>query len=293
MRFLVISGRSGSGKSSALHLLEDEGFTCIDNLPVNLLPALMKQISSLPNASKQKFAVGIDARNIDGDLSKLPEMIAATPLPKNTNCEIVYLDTSREILLQRFSETRRRHPLSDKQTSLNEAIAKEKAILAPIAAAADITIDTSHLNLHELRSTVKSLVVGEETKGIAITFKSFGFKHGIPVDADFIYDVRCLPNPYWSPALRSKSGLDKDVVDFLDGEEEVEDMYNDILSFIMKWIPRFEKNNRSYLTIAIGCTGGLHRSVYLCERLANKIRENFSNVQTRHRQLAGNSLDSF
>ena len=292
MRFLVISGRSGSGKSSALHLLEDEGFTCIDNLPVNLLPALMKQISSLPNATKQKFAVGVDARNIDGDLSKLPEMIAGTPLPENATCEIVYLDTSREILLQRFSETRRRHPLSDKKTSLNEAIAKEKTILAPIAAAADITIDTSHLNLHELRSTVKSLVVGEETKGIAITFKSFGFKHGIPVDADFIYDVRCLPNPYWSPALRSKSGLDRDVIDFLNGEEEVEEMYNDVLSFIMKWIPRFEQNNRSYLTIAIGCTGGLHRSVYLCERLANKVREKFSNVQTRHRQLAGNSDDS-
>ncbi len=292
MRFLVISGRSGSGKSSALHLLEDEGFTCIDNLPVNLLPALMKQISSMPNATKQKFAIGIDARNIDGDLSKLPELISGTPLPENAVCEIVYLDTSREVLLKRFSETRRRHPLSDKNTSLNEAIAKEKIILAPIASAADITIDTSHLNLHELRSTVKSLVVGEETKGIAITFKSFGFKHGIPVDADFIYDVRCLPNPYWSPALRSKSGLDKDVIDFLDSETEVEEMYNDILAFIKKWIPRFEKNNRSYLTIAIGCTGGMHRSVYLCERLANKVREKYSNVQTRHRQLAGNSDDS-
>lgn len=289
MRFLVISGRSGSGKTSALHLLEDEGFTCIDNLPVNLLPALMKQISSMRDAAKQKFAVGIDARNIDGDLSKLPELISGTPLPENAVCEIVYLDTSREVLLKRFSETRRRHPLSDKSTSLNEAIAKEKAILTPIAAAADITIDTSHLNLHELRSTVKSLVVGEETKGIAITFKSFGFKHGIPVDADFIFDVRCLPNPYWSPALRAKSGLDKDVIDFLDGEREVEEMYNDILAFVLKWVPSFEKNNRSYLTVAIGCTGGFHRSVYLCERLAAKARENFSNVQTRHRQLSSNT----
>lgn len=287
MRFLVISGRSGSGKSSALHLLEDEGFTCIDNLPVNLLPALLRQISTLPNTSKQKFAIGIDARNIDGDLSKLPKLIEATCLPENTICEIVYLYTSREVLLKRFSETRRRHPLSDSNTGLNEAITKEKVMLKPIAAAADITIDTSTLNLHELRSAVKRLVVGEESKGIAIMFKSFGFKYGVPVDADFIFDVRCLPNPFWNSSLRNKSGLDNDVKQFLDAEKEVEDMYKDILSFVLKWAPHFENNNRSYLTVAIGCTGGMHRSVYLCERLASKVAEHFTNVQTRHRQLDG------
>ena len=285
MRFLVISGRSGSGKTSALHLLEDEGYTCIDNLPVNLLPQLMKQISTLPNVNKQKFAVGIDARNIDGDLSTLPEWIATNALPDNTRCEVVYLDTSREVLLKRFSETRRRHPLSDGNTGLNEAIAKEKSMLTPIAAAADITIDTTNLNLHELRSAVKRLVVGEETKGIAIMFKSFGFKFGIPVDADFIFDVRCLPNPHWNSSLRAKSGLEKEVIEFLDGQKEVEDMYNDLAEFIMKWAPCFEANNRSYLTLAIGCTGGMHRSVYLCERLAAKMRSRFTNVQTRHRQL--------
>lgn len=284
MRFLVISGRSGSGKTSALHLLEDEGFTCIDNLPVNLLPALIEQILDHSKSDQREFAIGIDARNINDDLGRLPKLISDTQLPSDL-FEIIYLDTSREMLLNRFSETRRRHPLSDENTGLNEAIAKEKVILAPLAAAANITIDTSHLNLHELRSLVKTTVVGHKTKGTAIMFKSFGFKFGTPVDADFIFDVRCLPNPYWSPALRGKTGLDYAVVDFLNEQDTVKSMFDDILNFVKKWTPQFESNNRSYLTIAIGCTGGMHRSVYLCERLADHMRQFYPNVQTRHRQL--------
>ena len=179
MHLLIISGRSGSGKTSALHLLEDEGFTCIDNLPVNLLPALIEQISSTREANAQRFAIGIDARNIYSDLSKLSELIQSAPI-KRDDYQVVFLDSSREVLLKRFSETRRRHPLSDEYIGLNEAIAREKTILQPMAAAADVTIDTSSLSLHELRSAIKHLVVGEESKGTALMFKSFGYKYGVP-----------------------------------------------------------------------------------------------------------------
>ncbi|WP_075187256.1 RNase adapter RapZ [Teredinibacter haidensis] len=284
MRLLILSGRSGSGKSSALHLLEDEGFTCIDNLPANLLPALIEQIGDRISSEEQRFAIGIDARNIYGDLSKLAELIDSSGIERS-EYQIVFLDSSREILLKRFSETRRRHPLSDEFIGLNEAISREKSILQPIAAAADVTIDTSHLSLHELRSAIKHIVVGSDTKGMALMFKSFGYKYGVPVDVDFVFDVRCLPNPYWSTQLRDHTGLEPPVISFLDAENEVEEMYNDILQFVRKWIPHFESNNRSYLTVAIGCTGGWHRSVYMCERLAKTLKGDYTNVQTRHRQL--------
>lgn len=283
MRLLIISGRSGSGKTTALHLLEDEGYTCIDNLPVDLLPALIEQLSTSDRPSP-RVAIGIDARNINNDLSRLMAMIEVGPLPRD-NYQIVYLDSSREVLLKRYSETRRKHPLSDGVTDLNEAIERERIILEPIASAADVTIDTSQLNLHELRSAIKYLVVGSNREGMAVLFKSFGFKYGLPVDADFVFDVRCLPNPYWDAGLRKLSGLTAEVIEFLDGEDQVEEMFNDILVFMHKWIPRFENNNRSYLTVAIGCTGGFHRSVYMCERLAKTLKSDYKNVQTRHRQL--------
>lgn len=284
MRFVVISGRSGSGKSTALHLLEDEGFTCVDNLPVTLLPAFIAQVSKSSSEAHSKVAVGIDARNIDGDLSRFAQLIEQATLPE-LECQIVYLDASDQVLLQRFSETRRKHPLTDKNRGLNDAILQERQILGPISAMADTTIDTSNLSVHELRSVVKKLVVGNQTVGMALTFESFGFKHGIPPDADFVFDVRCLPNPYWEKKLRLKSGLEKEVIKFLRGQPEVETMFQDIHDYLIKWIPCFEKSNRSYLTIAIGCTGGLHRSVYLCDRLAKHFSQYYSNVQSRHRQL--------
>lgn len=288
MRIVVISGRSGSGKTSALQLLEDEGYTCIDNLPVDLLPGLFEHMSTSTNTLHQKVAVGIDARNFSEDLSPVPGIIQSLRAPNATG-EVVYLDSSREVLLKRFSETRRKHPLSDGNLSLNEAIAKEKKILAPLAESASITIDTSHMNLHELRNSVKRLVVGKETEGTAIMFTSFGFKYGSPADADFIFDVRCLPNPYWSPALRSQSGLENEVVEFLSQQDEVRDMEEDLYQFVHKWVPKFEQNNRSYISIAIGCTGGMHRSVYLCERLKQRIKSHHTNVQVRHRQLEESS----
>lgn len=284
MQIVVVSGRSGSGKTTALNLLEDEGFTCVDNLPVSLLPALIEQARTRNNAETIKLAIGIDARNIDGDLSSLPQLVTSVKV-SSKNFTIVYLDTSKETLLRRFSETRRKHPLSDSDTGLREAITEEDCILAPIAAIADITIDTTSLNLHELRSAVKRQVVKDNVQGIAIMVTSFGFKFGAPVDADFIFDVRCLPNPYWESSLRKKSGLEREVQDFLNSQESVQSMLQDICVFAEKWIPEFEKNNRSYLNFGIGCTGGMHRSVYLADIISQRLRSQYKNVQTRHRQL--------
>ncbi|HRH76146.1 MAG TPA: RNase adapter RapZ, partial [Cellvibrionaceae bacterium] len=188
------------------------------------------------------------------------------------------------ILLKRFSETRRKHPLTSKTRSLQEAIIAEQTILQPIAEVADFTLDTSNLSLHELRSAIKKMV-GGETEGTALLFESFGFKHGLPTYADFVFDVRCLPNPFWNPELRLQTGLEAGVVNFLKGQPEVAAMLEDIDGYLRKWVPSFEANNRSYLTIAVGCTGGMHRSVYLCERLAERFSADYANVQTRHRQL--------
>lgn len=286
MSFLVISGRSGSGKTSALHLLEDEGFTCIDNIPVTLLPSLIEHIGQ---QEKERFAIGIDARNLDKDLGTLSGILKTSQIPRK-NYKVIYLDTHTNVLIKRFSETRRRHPLSDENTGLNEALEKERDILAPIVGLADIIIDTSALNLHELRSTMRQLIVGTQSKGMAIMFSSFGFKYGAPTDADFIFDVRSLPNPHWEPSLRLKTGLDEEVADYLANQSAVEEMINDIAGFVSKWVPSFQNNNRSYLTVAIGCTGGMHRSVYISERLNRILKETYHDVQVRHRELQNNNL---
>ncbi len=284
MQFVVISGRSGSGKSTALQLLEDTGFTCVDNLPMALLPALITQMVSAPNAETMKFAVGIDARNIGGDLSRFPDILASIESP-HFQCQVVYLDAADAILTKRFSETRRKHPLTSKTVNLHEALKTESRVLQPVARLADITLDTSSLSLHELRSLVRKIVVGSDTPGMALMFESFGFKYGVPADADFVFDVRCLPNPYWQSELRSQSGLESQVAQFLQQQPQVDSMLRDLVAFMEKWIPQFEQNNRSYLTVAIGCTGGMHRSVYLAEQLGAHFRQKFDNVQVRHRQL--------
>ena len=284
MQILVVSGRSGSGKTTALNLLEDEGFTCIDNLPVSLLPALVEKVRARDPAKSTNLAIGIDARNIDSDLSTLPSMIDEV-IATHDITKVLYLDTSKDVLIRRFSETRRKHPLTDEDTGLREAITEEDIILAPLAALADVTIDTTNLNLHELRTAVKREVVGENGQGTALTFTSFGFKFGVPVDADFVFDVRCLPNPYWEASLRDKSGREDEVQAFLDNSSEVQEMARDIEHFAKKWLPSFELNNRSYLNIAIGCTGGMHRSVYLAEKIGKSVGEERKNVLVRHRQL--------
>lgn len=286
MRLIIISGRSGSGKSTALHVLEDVGFNCIDNLPASMLPALVQQLQQQPD--EQRFAVSIDARNTWKELSQFPDLLKSASVP-GLNCEVLFLDARSPKLIQRFSETRRKHPLSDDQTDLKSAIERERILLEPIADCADLVIDTTNLSLHELRDLVKQRVLGNEAPGMAIQFQSFGFKHGIPVDVDLVFDVRCLPNPYWKPHLRPYSGKDQPVIDFLSEQDDVNDMFTDIHDYLVRWIPRFEANNRSYLTIAIGCTGGQHRSVYLSERLHTAFASGYDNVQVRHRELSKKS----
>ncbi len=282
MRLVVISGRSGSGKSTALHVLEDVGFTCIDNLPATLLPALVQQLGQHPQS--QSFAVSIDARNTWEELQQFPELLSQAKIP-GLKTEILFLDARSPILIQRFSETRRKHPLSGQATDLKEAIALERQYLEPIANSADLTIDTSSLTLHQLRDLIKQRIVENEAPGMALQFQSFGFKYGIPVDVDLVFDVRCLPNPYWKPHLRSFSGQDQPVIEFLEAEEDVNEMFDDISHYLKRWLPKFSANNRSYFTVAIGCTGGQHRSVYLSERLYNAFKQDHQNTQVRHREL--------
>ncbi len=280
MRLVIISGRSGSGKSIALHALEDLGFYCIDNLPLSFLADLEDQVGEL----HPTVAVSIDARNSPTDSIHSKKLIEDLHKVKQ-HCEIVYLDADENTLLKRFSETRRRHPLTNPNTSLREAIRKEHHILTPIASLADLTIDTSPLAPQALYNLIRDRIIHHQESHIQLLLQSFGFKHGLPPDADFIFDVRCLPNPYWQPELRMLSGLDTAVKDYLDNIPEVKSLLSDLVTFIEKWIPHFEADNRSYLTIAIGCTGGQHRSVYMVESIAKKIRPIILNTQIRHREL--------
>ncbi len=277
---VIISGRSGSGKTLALHALEDLGFYCIDNLPITLLPGLESHIGSI----QPLVAVSIDARNLTTQIEQFKEIIAALDLSGNSR-EILYLDASDNTLLRRFSETRRKHPLTNKNTSLREAIRKEHELLTPIASLADLTIDTGPLNRQALYELVTGRVAAHQGSRLQVLLQSFGYKQGLPPDADFVFDLRCLPNPYWEPELREWTGKDEPVIQFLSSKPEVIKLENDILQFLLSWIPLFEADHRSYVTIALGCTGGQHRSVYLTDNLANRLRKKIRNVQIRHREL--------
>ncbi|RRJ85396.1 RNase adapter RapZ [Aestuariirhabdus litorea] len=282
MRLVIISGRSGSGKSSALHVLEDQGFYCVDNMPAGLLGSLAEEISR--EQALRNAAVSIDARNMHADLKRFPQIL--TQLTESgVQCEVIYLDADPATLLKRFSETRRRHPLSNEKCSLEEAIRAESELLSPLKNRAKLTLDTSSLSLHELRDLVRTRVAGRKDGSLALLFQSFGFKRGIPIDADYVFDVRCLPNPYWVPHLRGFSGLDSPVQEFLAEQPEVQQMMVDIGDFVERWLPAFEAGNRSYMTVAIGCTGGHHRSVYISEQLTQRFSKRISNVQVRHREL--------
>ncbi len=286
MKLIVISGRSGSGKSVALHVLEDLGFYCIDNLPIGLLASLVEQVLDDDNQEERpRVAVSIDARNLSADLQQFPNIVSQLDA-QSVDCEVVYLDASEETLYQRYSATRRKHPLSNNQISLSEAIRTEKRLLEPIADLAHLSIDTSSLTLHQLRDLVSKRVAQKIGHNLALLFESFGFKHGVPLDADLVFDVRCLPNPYWDPELRGYNGQDQPVIDFLRQHTSVQEMQEDIRRFLARWLERFEANNRSYMTVAIGCTGGQHRSVYLTEQLGRHFSHHFDNVQIRHRELS-------
>jgi len=283
MRLVVISGRSGSGKSTALHVLEDLGFTCIDNLPARLLPSLFDELKAGDNQISQ-IAVGIDARNLLGKLDPLPKILEELE-KTGVHCEVIFLDARTSVLLRRYSETRRRHPLSSRDVDLNQALAMEKELLDPIAIIASRQIDTTNLTLHQLRDVIKKHVAPDNLGVMAILFTSFGFKHGVPLDADFVFDVRSLPNPYWKPELRQFTGLDMPVVQFLESQTEVAAMLSDLIGFLSRWLPKFAETNRSYLTVAVGCTGGQHRSVYICNRLTEHFLAQYPNVQLRNREL--------
>ena len=270
MRLIIVSGRSGSGKSTALNVLEDNGFYCIDNLPAGLLPELAERALIHTELAQPLVAVSIDARNLPSHLTRFPELLEEVRA-KHIHCDVLYLDADEETLLKRFSETRRRHPLSSPHRSLAEAIEDETKLLGPIIDLADLKINTTSLNLYQLRDAIKLRL---------------GFKRGMPVDADLVFDVRCLPNPYWKPELRDQSGLDAPVAEYLAAQPDVEEMFQDISSYLLKWLPRFAASNRAYVTIAIGCTGGHHRSVYLTERLGKVLQQTLKNVQVRHRDLS-------
>jgi len=280
LRLVIISGRSGSGKTVALHALEDLGFYCIDNLPITLLSGLEDHIGTV----QPLIAVSIDARNLPSQIIQFKGIMAELKDSRNSY-EILYLDASDSTLLKRFSETRRRHPLTNEQTSLREALRYEHELLTPIASLADLTIDTGPLNRQSLYDLVKGRVAAHQGSRLQVLIQSFGYKQGLPPDADFVFDLRCLPNPYWEADLRELSGKDDAVIQFLNSKSEVNQLENDILGFLLSWIPRFEADHRSYVTIALGCTGGQHRSVYLAENLANRLGEKIGNIQLRHREL--------
>jgi UPF0042 nucleotide-binding protein len=285
MRLVVVSGRSGSGKTSALNVLEDAGFTCIDNLPTSLLPELINQINIYSNIRQLKLAVGIDARNLTGDLTSIPSTLRLIE-KIGVKVDVIFLQAQPSDLLRRYSETRRKHPLSTDSIGLKEAIGLEKELLSPIADIADRIVDTSGLSLHQLRDLIKNTVVPDNQQTMSILFQSFGFKQGTPNDADFVFDVRCLPNPYWKAELRALTGNDPGVIEFLESQVDVASMLADIIGYLTRWIPKFQANNRSYLTISIGCTGGQHRSVYMANRLYEHFSNEYQFVQVIHKELA-------
>lgn len=285
MKLVILSGLSGSGKSVALRTLEDLGYYCIDNLPLFLLKNLVDGLHASSGAVFSLIAVGIDARTGGDELGNLPAQIESAR-ERGIDCQVLFLEAHPDALIRRFSETRRRHPLTRGDRSLAEAIELERQLLEPIRRCADLRLETSSTNVHELRDLVLAQLVGSASPKASILLQSFGFKHGLPRDVDFVFDLRCLPNPHWQPELRALNGLDQPVIDFLEHTLEVRQMRGDILAFLDRWIPRFETDGRSYLTIAIGCTGGQHRSVYMTEALRNHFEAHGHQVIVRHRELS-------
>ncbi|WP_447553207.1 RNase adapter RapZ [Vreelandella sp. EE22] len=283
MQLVIISGRSGSGKSIALQALEDLGYYAIDNLPAMLLGSLVDELRQ--QGERTHLAVSIDARNLPTALERFPTLLHDIKTGA-THVQVIYLTTDARILLERYSATRRRHPLTrDSDMTLEEAIAKEEETLFGIRDLADLMIDTSRLTVHDLRRRITDQLAHQHQDQLTLTLESFGYKRGVPLDADIVFDIRCLPNPYWDPTLRPYTGRDAKIVGFLETYPVVGEMGEDILAWLEKWLPAYQSSQRSYMTIAIGCTGGQHRSVYMVERLAQKMLAKRSSVQVRHREL--------
>jgi len=284
MKLLIVSGLSGSGKSIVLDTLEDGGFYCIDNLPIILLPGFVSQVMPDDPLTYEKTAIGIDARNHTQSLLCFSDILTAIR-KQGIDCEIIFLQAEEDVLLKRYSETRRKHPLSNSQVALKEAVSIEREMLQSVLRYADVVLDTGRTTVQQLRELVRNQVENLDEQHLSLQFQSFGFKYGVPLDVDFMFDVRCLPNPYWDASLRGFTGKDQPVVDFLNKSEDAQALFQDISLFIEKWVPRFDIDNRSYLTVGIGCTGGQHRSVYLVEMLVKHFKKSDLNVITRHREL--------
>ena len=289
MRIVVLSGLSGSGKSVALHMLEDLGFYCIDNIPAALLKPFVSYTVRSPEPRYDRTAIGLDARNTAAEVATVPQLIDELKR-SGLQCEVIFLVAAEDELLRRYAETRRKHPMSDAGVGLREAISRERSLLEPIASCADLLIDTSRLSVHALRDIVHKRVEQRAAGLLSITFESFGFKRGIPADADFVFDARALPNPYWEPGLRDLTGRDKDVIRFLETQTNVASLVADIARFVRGRIPEYQASNRGYLTVAVGCTGGQHRSVYIVDRLGEIFAAEFPNVTARHGGLTGAKL---
>ena len=288
MRLVIISGLSGSGKSVALNMLEDLGWYCIDNIPAGLLNSFIAHAVRRPNGVYDRCAVGLDARNQPDEIANVPQLVRELRR-SGIGCEIIYMHADETMLLRRYGETRRRHPLVRDGIDLHAAIAEELRLLEPITYSADLVIDTSRTSVHELREMIRSRVEKRRAARLSVMFESFGFKHGIPSGADFLFDARTLPNPYWSPTLQHLTGRDPEVIAFLEAAAPVKALLEDITAFIERRIPLYLENNRGYLTVAVGCTGGQHRSVYLVERLAAYFSARYPDVVAHHSSLRMNA----
>ncbi|MBT8112631.1 MAG: RNase adapter RapZ [Gammaproteobacteria bacterium] len=285
MKLVIISGLSGSGKSVAINTLEDDDFYCIDNMPLSMLLTCIEHLTSTASIYYDKIAIGVDARNASKDIVSFPDIVAAIK-KRGIELELIHLEANEETLIQRYSETRRKHPLTKNGLPLVEAIHMEKHILEDLVLLADLRIDTTSTNVRELRSIITEQVCKKISSELTILLQSFGFKYGVPNDSDYVFDVRCLPNPYWEKTLRELTGKNTEVIEFLQSHDEVKQMIDSISGFIEKWLPHFAKENRSYLSVSIGCTGGHHRSVYVTEYLSKHFSDfKDTHVSIRHRDL--------
>jgi UPF0042 nucleotide-binding protein len=282
VHLVVLTGMSGGGKTVALRALEDLDFYCVDNLPAALIPQLVNAVIQ-GNSKHRRIAVGVDVRNRGTDFAHMPTVLSELAAA-GVQVHLVFLDCRDEVLIKRYSETRRRHPLATRGVSLADAIVEERRLLRPLMAIAEKVIDSSELNVHQLRRLVAT-GYAQATEGLTLMFQSFAFKRGLPLDADFVFDARCLPNPHWQAHLRPLSGKDAPVREFLEAEPLVGEYFADTARWLDAWLPRFEQDDRSYVTISIGCTGGRHRSVYLVEKLAAYYRDRREGVLAFHREL--------
>lgn len=286
MKLVIVSGLSGAGKTVALKQYEDLGYVCIDNIPLALtVPMISRLLTRADAARYERLAIGVDARESPLEIRRFPQHLMRLRKKNNVDVRVLFLTAADEVILRRYGETRRPHPLVDDSTSLVEAIGRERELLAPIADLADEPLDTTHMNLHELREAILQRLPEAARGKLALLFLSFGFKNGVPSGCDYLFDVRCLPNPHWSPLLRPLSGRDAPVQRWLEGREPVQRMFGSIVGFLEPWLPAFRAQDRAYVTIGIGCTGGQHRSVYLVERLAEHFRPHYDPVIVKHKEL--------